>query len=152
MEQPVRDNQRSPLIKTKVKLSTVVLISALLLVSCAKSSKTNTDGNLICAFVEDYNDQKTFALISAAEGDSAQAYIQSDLEGLSEGISSESEVQIIYNKFFKAMTSWGARVDTYTLVQNKSDLSSAARELEAKIDDLALLCKNLGWTFKNNWR
>lgn len=137
---------------TKIKFLSVILIIDLLLSSCSSSSNVNAEGNIICSFVESYNDQKAFALISAAEGDSAQAYIQTGLENLPEVISSEPEIQIIYNKFFQAMTSWGARVDIHTLVQNKSDLSSAAEELEAKIDDLAILCENLGWNFKTNWR
>jgi len=120
--------------------------------SCSSSSNSNTEGNLICAFIENYNDQKAQALISAARGESAREFIETGLMGLSESFKSNPEVAIIYDKFFQAMTSWGARVDIYTLVQNQSDLSSAGKELETKIDDLAPLCKNLGWTFKNSWR
>jgi hypothetical protein len=128
-----------------------LLISIGLLSSCASTSGSSSS-NFVCASVEQYLDNKAFALESAATGGSAEESISAIVGQLSQSVGDDSEARLIFEKFLDSMTVWSQIVDSYVLTQNKEDLASAAAELEKQIDEIVPLCEASGWSFQNGWR
>jgi hypothetical protein len=128
-----------------------LLISIGLLSSCASTSGTGSS-NFVCASVEQYLDNKAFALQSAASGGSAEESVSAIVGQLSQSVGDDSEARLIFEKFLDSMTAWSQRVDSYILTQNNEDLTEAAVELEKQIDEIIPLCEAAGWSFQEAWR
>jgi hypothetical protein len=135
--------------KTPIML-TISFASILFLAGCGNSSSDAGSKNMVCAFVEGYLDNKTFALIALAEGGSAEESVDAYLGGLSGEFSTDLDSKELFDDFFEAMLYWGSSVDLAD-AQNKS-LTNAAIELERKMDGIEIKCKEFGWKFKEDWR
>ncbi len=129
---------------------TSLVLATLLLSSCSFANNTDSPENLVCSFVEAYMDDKALGLTSAAEGGSAEDWIQRTIGELGKGFDLSSEV--IYVEYLNAMLTWARAADQYVLMRNADTLTNAARELEFKINDLQIQCENAGWKFKEGWR
>ncbi len=133
------------------RLLPVLLVACIPLSACAPSSETGSS-NFVCASVEQYLDNKAFALQSAASGGTAEESISAIVGLLSQSVGDDSEARLIFEKFLDSMTVWSQRVDSYILTQNKEDLTEAAVELEKQIDEIIPLCEAAGWSFQEGWR
>ncbi len=131
-------------------LKILLVLATLLLSSCTFENSTEPSENLICSFIEAYLDDKALALKSAAEGGTAEEWIQRSIGELGKGFDLKSER--IYVEYFDAMLKWSRSVDQYVSLRNEDILTNAARELEFEINDLQIQCENAGWKFKANWR
>lgn len=101
-------------------------------------------------FIDAYMHYKTAALKSAANGSGAEDYIQRVLGKAAQHLPENEESVVIFHKYLQAMAAWSKEVDRN--FQDKEKLSQATKKLELDIDQLALMCEELGWKFKNNWR
>lgn len=133
------------------KLQLVGLGLILFLTGCGSSAST-ASSNLACSSVEQYLADKALALKSAAEGGSAEEWINQSVGGLAQGINSDSVAKEIHDKFFDSMLSWSQSVDRYVITQNQEDLRTAAGDLEKAIDQLIPMCEKVGWVFQQGWR
>lgn len=106
--------------------------------------------NLVFPFIETYLYYKTAALKSAVNGSGAEDYIQKVLNKVAQDLPENEESVVIFLKYLQAVTAWSKEVDRN--FQDKEQLSQASKKLELEIDQLAPMCENLGWKFKNNWR
>jgi hypothetical protein len=136
----------------KVNLLLSILVAALLSAGCSAQQSSKAESNLICAFVEGYLDDKGFALSSAAEGGSAEDWVIFSTGNLSSAIQENTQAEVIYNKYLQALTIWSRKIDKSIKLKNESQISIAAKELEIRIDEIAPMCENLGWKFKQGWR
>lgn len=136
--------------KFSALVGTIVSIS-LILSSCG-GSQSSGSSNLVCAFIESYSTNKSFALTSLAQGGSAASDIEATIGGLSTQVQQGTEVRQVFDDFFSAMSNWGSQVDSAYAVGNTTGITSAAIELETKIDLLAAKCESLGWKFEKDWR
>lgn len=107
---------------------------------------------MACAFVEGYLDTKTFALISLSEGRSAADYIKTSFDPIQIELNSDLESREIFADFFESMLAWGSSVDFAYLQGDSEMITTAASELESKMDPIGISCENFGWKFKNDWR
>ncbi len=133
------------------RLLLALVIAGIPLSACAPSSQTGSS-NFVCASVEQYLDNKAFALQSAASGGSAEDSISAIVGLLSQSVGDDSEARLIFEKYLDSMTVWSQRVDSYILTQNKEELTKAAAELEKQIDEIIPLCEAAGWSFQEAWR
>jgi hypothetical protein len=106
----------------------------------------------VCAFVEGYSTNKTFALSSLAQGGSAASDIEVTIGGLSTQVQQGTEVRQLFEEFLSAMSSWGSQVDAAYVVGDNAGITSAAIQLETRIDAIAARCETLGWKFQKGWR
>jgi hypothetical protein len=131
-------------------LKILLVLATLLLSSCTFENSTDSSEKLSCSFIEAYLDDKALALKSAAEGGSAEEWIQRSIGELGKGFNLKSEQT--YIEYLDAMLSWSRSVDQYVSLRNDIILTNAARELEYEINGLQIQCENDGWKFKTNWR
>ena len=129
-----------------------IFLVALLSTSCSSQQSSKADSNRICAFVENYLDDKASALSSAAEGGSAEDWVKFSTVTLSTAIQKNTEAEVIYNKYLQALTIWSREIDKYVKVKNESQLRIATIELENRIDEIVPMCESIGWNFKKGWR
>ncbi len=137
--------------KTPIML-TISFASILFLAGCGNSSSDAGSKNMVCAFVEGYLDNRTFALIALAEGGSAEENVDDLLGGLSGEFSTDLDSKALFDDFFEAMLSWGSSVDVAEAQNDSAAITNAAIELEAKMDRFEIKCQEFGWKFKEGWR
>lgn len=146
-----------PLAKVRGMKKRLVLALSLLLtisagVSGCGSSTSIGSVNMVCAGVESYRSTKTFALMEAAEGGSAQDSIDATLGTQREAIGEDNSVLSIFDEYLSAMKKWAMAVDQYQLEKQTENLSTASEELENQINVLASQCEAKGWKFEDGWR
>ena len=132
-------------------LVTAIVISTLILSSCS-GSQSSRSTNFVCAFIEGYSTNKTFALSSLAEGGSAASDVDVTIGGLSTQVQQGTEARQVFDDFLSATSNWGSQVDSAYAVGDTTRITLAAIELEKKIDLLAAKCESLGWKFEKDWR
>ena len=106
----------------------------------------------MCAFIEGYSTNKAFALSSVAKGGSAASDIEVTIGGLSTQVQQGTEVRQLFDDFLSAMSSWGSQVDSAYAVGDTTGITSAAIQLETRINPIAARCEKLGWKFQKDWR
>jgi hypothetical protein len=131
---------------------TISFASILFLAGCGNSSSDAGSKNMVCAFVEGYLDNKTFALIALAEGGSARESVDDYLGLLSGEFSTDLDSKELFDDFFEAMLYWGSSVDLADAQSDSAAITNAAIELERKMDGIEIRCQEFGWNFKENWR
>jgi len=119
--------------------------------ACASSSSLGSV-NMVCAGVESYRSTKTFALMDAADGGSAQDSIEATLATQREVLGEDNLALSIFDKYLSAMKKWAMAVDQYQLEKKSENLSAASEELENQINGLASECEAKGWKFEDGWR
>jgi hypothetical protein len=87
-----------------------------------------------------------------AEGGSAASDVDVTIGGLSTQVQRGTEARQVFDDFLSAMSNWGSQVDSAYAVGDTTRITSAAIELETKIDLLAAKCESLGWKFEKDWR
>ena len=138
--------------KKRLVLALSLLLTMSAGVSGCGSSTSIASVNMVCAGVESYQSTKTFALMDAAEGESAQDSIDVTLGTQREAIGEENSVLSIFDEYLSAMRKWAMAVDQYQLEKQTENLSTASEELENQIDVLASQCEAKGWNFEDGWR
>jgi hypothetical protein len=128
------------------------LVTGSLILSSCGGSQSSSSTNLVCAFIEGYSMNKSLALTSLAQGGSAASDIEVTIGGISNQVQQGSEVRQLFEEFLSAMSSWGSQVDSAYSVGDQDGITTAALELETKIDLLAIKCETLGWKFEQDWR
>jgi len=136
----------------KLSAFAAAIVSSALILSSCSGSQSSAPTNLVCAFVEGYSTNKTFALSSLAQGGSAASDIEVTIGGLSTQVQQGTEVRQLFEEFLSAMSSWGSQVDSAYAVGDKAGITSAAIQLETRIDPIAARCETLGWKFQKGWR
>jgi hypothetical protein len=95
---------------------------------------------------------KSLALSSLTQGGSAASDIAITVGGISTQVQQGTEVRQLFEEFLSAMSSWGSQVDSAYAVGDKAGITSAAIQLETRIDPIAARCETLGWKFQKGWR
>ena len=136
----------------KLSSFAAAIVSCTLILSSCSGSQSSAPTNLVCAFVEGYSMNKSLALSSLTQGGSAASDIAITVGGISTQVQQGTEVRQLFEEFLSAMSSWGSQVDSAYAVGDKAGITSAAIQLETRIDPIAARCETLGWKFQKGWR
>ena len=136
----------------KLSAFAAAIVGSTLILSSCSGNQSLASTNLVCAFVEGYSMNKSLALSSLAQGGSAASDIAVTLGGISTQVQQGTEVHQLFEEFFSAMSSWGSQVDSAYAVGDKAGITSAATQLETRINPIAARCEKLGWKFERGWR
>jgi hypothetical protein len=128
-----------------------LIVFSFLLGGCGENP-TLSSNNLVCAFVEGYSDTKTLALVALAQGGSAASDIEILVGGISTEVPEGTEARQVFEDFLSAMSDWGTRVDSANTSGNSAEVTTAAIELERRMDPIGEKCERLGWKFLKDWR
>jgi len=135
-----------------MKKSLFIFFGLILCLTGCSSGSSISSANFACSSVEQYLDDKALALKSAADGGSAEEWINGTVGQLGQGIGSDPVSREIYDKYLASLIIWSQSVDRYTVIQNQEDLRNASGDLEKAIDQLIPMCEKIGWNFQQGWR
>lgn len=135
-----------------MKRNLFILFGLILCLTGCSSGSSISSANLACSSIEQYLDDKTLALKSAADGGSAEEWVINTVGELAQALGPDPVSREIYNKYFDSLIVWSQSVDRYVVFQNQEDLRSASGDLEKAIDQIIPMCEKIGWSFQKGWR